>query len=150
VRLRIALSLLILAGAPVFSADSLELAVQSYLGNTLVCHNPTSGVVCRLWLNADGRYFVFFNRGALEGPATLQGPFQIEMREGRYTVRSDSIVPQLCLWPAAPRIKLDVEAEREIFSAAECYALPQLTVGQTVPGRDAAGRVVQFWLLAGR
>jgi hypothetical protein len=142
-------TLLTLAIVPAFSMQPPESAVQAYFGNTLVCHNPTSGVVCRLWLNEDGSYFVFYNRGALAGPATLRGPFQIEMREGRYTVRMEAAGPRLCLRPA-PVTRLDVENDREMFSAAECYGLPQLALGRTSPGSDSAGRTIRFWLMSGR
>ncbi|MFT3906956.1 MAG: hypothetical protein QM718_11670 [Steroidobacteraceae bacterium] len=131
------------------SAAPLDPLAELY-GNTLVCQNQVTKAKCRLWVNPDGKYFAFFDNGSQPNPPDINGPFQIEGREGTYTVRNDTGANQLCLWIAAPRIKLLAEANKEMYSESACYALGAHKVGESWVEKDASGRDVKFWLMAGR
>lgn len=124
--------------------------LADYYANTLVCQNQVTKAVCRLWVNPDGHYFAFFDNGSQPNPPGIEGPFQIEGREGTYTVRNDDGSTQLCLWVAAPRIRLLAESQQQMYSESACYPLAAHKAGESWLAKDASGRDVKFWLMAGR
>jgi hypothetical protein len=149
------LKFLPLAGACLLPLCALSAApaadpLANYYDNTLACQNQVSKGVCRVWLNRDGHYFVFYDLGAQAKPPDINGPFRIEGREGTYTLREEAGSYQLCLWVAAPRIRIGAEQQRELYSEATCYAFTPHKVGDSWSENDLAGRSNKLWLLAGR
>lgn len=148
------LSALLLAGLLPLSLHAAKPAttdpLANYYENTLACQNQQSKAVCRLWLNRDGRYYVFYDLGPQAKMADIDGPFRIEGREGTFTLRRDGGKYQLCLWVAAPRILLGAEREQELFSEARCYPFTPHQVGDRWSQSDPAGRDNTLWLLKGR
>jgi hypothetical protein len=115
----------LLAPAAAPPADPLA----AYYDNTLACQDQASKAVCRVWLNRDGHYYAFYDLG----PQAKQA--------GSY---------QLCLWVAAPRIRIGAEKQREIYSEATCYAFTPHKLGESWNESDSSGRSIKLWLLAGR
>jgi hypothetical protein len=136
----------ILAPAAAPPADPLA----AYYENTLACQDQVSKAVCRVWLNRDGHYYAFYDLGPQERPPGIDGPFRIEGREGTYTLRTEAGSYQLCLWVAAPRIRIGAEKQRELYSEASCYAFMPHKVGESWNESDSSGRSIKLWLLAGR
>lgn len=150
-RMLVALSaagVLLLSFNTVSAADADPLA--AYYDNTLVCQNQVTKAKCRLWLNRDGKYFAFYDLGSQSKMPDINGPFQINGREGTYTLRKEDGKSKLCLWIAAPRIKINAEQQREVFSEAGCNDFTAHKLGDTWTEKDLMGRDVKFWLMAGR
>jgi hypothetical protein len=124
--------------------------LAAYYENTLACQNQESKAVCRVWLNRDGHYYAFYALGPQAKPPDIDGPFRIEGREGTYTLRAEAGAYQLCLWVAAPRIRIGAEKQRELYSEATCYAFTPHKVGDSWSENDLSGRSNKLWLLAGR
>jgi hypothetical protein len=136
----------LLAPAAAPPADPLA----AYYDNTLACQDQASKAVCRVWLNRDGHYYAFYDLGPQAKQPDIDGPFRIEGREGTYTLRSEAGSYQLCLWVAAPRIRIGAEKQREIYSEATCYAFTPHKLGESWNESDSSGRSIKLWLLAGR
>lgn len=125
--------------------------LANYYDNTLIWQNPATHAIGRLWLERDGHYFAFYNVGAQSQPATPDGPFQVQGREGTYTLRTAGSGWRLCLWPAAPRIRIGAEGQRELYAGADCYLFSPHAVGDSwTESADSAGRDYRFWLARGR
>jgi hypothetical protein len=133
-------------------AHAQTVGAASFFNNTIYCQNQKSLLSCALWLDPDGTYIVFFNRGGQKiMPQSAAGPFQFEGREGTYTTRIVGKDTQACLKPdTSTPFTYYTEKDGEVFAGAGCYTLPVLDVGtseiKTLPG----GKTYKFWLLAGR
>ena len=124
--------------------------LANYYSNTLTCRNEVTKAICRVWLNSNGEYFVFYNLGSQSKAPDINGPFQINGRTGSYTVRRDGDGVKLCLWVAAPRIKILAEQNQEMYSAATCYPFTPHKVGDKWTEQDLQGRELTMWLTKGR
>jgi len=124
--------------------------LADYYNSTLFCQNQQTQAKCWLWLNADGNYFAFYDVGPQEQMPDTNGPFRINGRDGTYTLREAEGGYQLCLWPAAPRIKITAESQREIYSEGSCYPFNIHKPGDEWSGQDLVGRDYKFWLMEGR
>jgi hypothetical protein len=122
--------------------------LASYYGNSLVCQSEKTGAVCHIWFNPDGRYYAFYNLGPQSGPAQIDGPFQIEGREGQYKVEGKPGAFKVCLTPQ-PAVRLEAESAHELFSEEACYPVAPYEVGDkwATQWRDAQ---YTLWLLKGR
>lgn len=150
-----ALMLSLAAGAVAVAADKKTPApadpLANYYDNTLSCRNEVTKAICRVWLNRDGKYFVFYNLGAQPKAPDINGPFQINGRAGTYTVRTGaSGQVKLCLWVEAPRIKILAEQKQEMYSQATCYPFTPHKVGDKWTEQDLQGRELTMWLTEGR
>ncbi len=132
-------------GAAVPSASAV---LSHYYGNSLVCRNEKTRAICHVWLDADGRYDAFYDLGAQGKPVGIHGPFEIEGREGRYTLRRRSGAFEVCLQPQPP-MKIEAERAHELFSQAACYPLSRHRVGDQWEVEWQGVRYT-LWLLAGR
>ena len=140
---------LLLAALPAVAADPDPLA--SYYENTLIWQNQATKAIGRLWLERDGRYFAFYNVGPQSTPPGANGPFQVQGREGTYTLRNGAAPYQLCLWPAAPRVRIGAEAARELHAEGACYRFTPRDVGAMWDETaDPLNRPYRFWLVKGR
>ncbi len=133
---------------PASAADADPLA--AYYDNTLVCQNQVTKAKCRLWLNRTGKFYVFYDLGSQPKKPDINGPFQINGREGTYTLRKDGAKYKLCLWPAAPRIYINAEQQREVFTDAGCNDFTPHKLNDSWTDKDLVGRDVKFWLMEGR
>ena len=136
------------AGVCAAAARNSSVVLAGYYGNSLVCRNEKTRAICHVWLDADGRYYAFYDLGAQGRPAGIHGPFEIEGREGRYTLRGRSGTFQVCLHPNPP-MKIGAEQARELFSRAACYPLAIHRVGDEWE-IGWHGQRYTLWLLAGR
>lgn len=126
-------------------------ALHDYFDNTLIWQNLASGATGRIWLNADGRYYAFYNLGTQPKPPDVHGPFQIEGRFGTFTLRNEAAGALLCLWPASPRTELKAQLQHELYSEAMCYTFIVHAVGDVWnDGADALHPTYKFWLVKGR
>jgi hypothetical protein len=120
-----------------------------YLGNTLVCQDTTDGATGRLWLNADGSYRIFYDRGHPTVPQSATAP--IEERQGTYTTSFGLNGNEVCMTPDASIVQRgQIEQDGEIYAGSACYPLPLKAVGQTWTTTDAAGHSYRMWLQQGR
>jgi hypothetical protein len=134
---------------PALAADADPLA--NYYDNTLVWQNQATRAIGRIWLNRDGRYFAFYNVGPQSTPPGTNGPFQVQGREGSYTLRKSAAPYQLCLWPAAPRMRIGAEVARELHAEGACYRFTPREVGaEWNETADPLNRPYKFWLVMGR
>jgi hypothetical protein len=124
--------------------------LQSFFDNTLICEDHDTKAVCHAWFNSDGRYYVFYDLGPQPKPASIDGPFQFEGREGRYSLKLKGAGVEVCLRPAAPVVALAAQRAHEFLSDATCYPLALHNVGTRWQQADRRGREYTFWLLAGR
>ena len=123
-------------------------ALASYYENSLVCQNQKTHAVCHLWLNPDGTYYAFYDLGPQPKPAQIDGPFEIEGREGRYRVVARQGALEVCLQPQPP-VSLAAESAHELFSEAACYAVAPHKVGDKWE-ISWQGAQYTLWLLEGR
>ena len=121
-----------------------------YFENSLVCRNQTNGTSCQLWLNKDGTYQVMFNRGPQEAKPSANGPWQLEGRDGTYSMRERDGVSQVCLQPNSGSGSYEVERANEIFASAGCYPLELHSLGEKWDQKDGAGHTYTMWLVEGR
>ncbi|MGC3982148.1 MAG: hypothetical protein QM808_12905 [Steroidobacteraceae bacterium] len=149
-----ALGLLVAMGAMSLTSMQVRAAdadpLESYYGNTVACQNQVTKATCRLWLNRDGKYFSFYDVGTQAKMPDSNGPFKINGREGTFTLRKENGNYKLCLWVAAPRIKITAEQQREIYSEGACYPFTPKKVGDSWTEKDLMGRDVKMWLMQGR
>jgi hypothetical protein len=136
-------------GTPSVTAANLT-SLQSFFQNTLVCQDHETKAVCHVWFNDDGGYYVFYDLGAQSKPASIEGPFQFEGREGTYSLREQTAGVEVCLHPAVPVVPLAAQKAHEFLSEAECYPLALHAVGARWQQSDRRGRQYTFWLMAGR
>jgi hypothetical protein len=126
-------------------------ALQDYFNNTLIWQNQASGATGRIWLNPDGRYYAFYNLGPQPKPPDVHGPFQIEGRQGTFTLRNEAAGSLLCLWPASPRPELKAQQQHELYSEPMCYPFVPHSVGDIWDdSADPLNRAYKFWLVKGR
>jgi len=136
------------AGACRAAVPGASAVLTHYYGNSLVCRDEKTRAICHVWLDADGRYYAFYDLGARGKPAGIHGPFEIEGREGRYTLRGRSGAFEVCLQPQPP-MKIGAERAHELFSQAACYPLSRRRVGDQWE-LEWQGVRYTLWLLAGR
>ena len=148
-RLLAALSLMFALTSISTSANAAD-PLANYYGNTLFCQNQETQAKCWLWLEPDGNYYAFYYLGRPDSAPAINGPFTVNGRDGTYTLRGDKENYELCLWPAAPRIKINAEQQQEIFAGDGCYPFEIKKVGSKWDGADLVGRQVRFWLMEGR
>jgi hypothetical protein len=142
---------LLLLGASAVARAADAGPVADYFGNTLIWKNLSTQAVGRLWLDADGTYHVFYNLGPQARPPDINGPFQVEGRLGTYTVRDDAGPLALCLWPAAPRVVLGAEKQRELYAEGRCYPFEPRKPGESwKQSADPTAREYKFWFVPGR
>jgi hypothetical protein len=141
-----------LAMLPLIAARASEAnPLTGYFNSTLLCKNQTSGVVCHLWLDADGRYFVYFDRGAQQVMPEAGGNFRLEGRHGHYRLSGRGLARELCLKPdAVPGKTFQVEKSGEPYAGTGCYRFELHQVGEHWSQNDAAGNSYQMWLVEGR
>jgi hypothetical protein len=125
-------------------------APSIYFENSVVCRNQANGTVCQLWLNVDGTYQVAFNRGPQALKPSVDGPWQIEGRDGRYSMRVRKGVTQVCLQPNMGSGSYEVERANEIFASSGCYPLDTHQLGDKWEQKDGADHVYTMWLVEGR
>lgn len=123
--------------------------LAGHYGNTVLCQEVDSRHACRLWLDPDGGYKVFYDFGPQNKPATVNGPFQFEGREGTYTIQRDANAVRVCLKPASTA-QYRMQSDRKLFGEAACYAIEPRQPGANWTQRDALDRAVRLWLVAGR
>jgi hypothetical protein len=115
-------------GAGTVAATTWSDPLASYYGNSLVCQNQKTHAVCHVWLNPDGSYYSFYDLGPQPEPAQINGPFQVEGREGRYSVTARSGVLEVCMRPQPP-VLLAAQSAHELFSEAACYPIAHHDIG---------------------
>lgn len=148
--------LLVLAGlvppAYVNRVEAQTVGAELKYDNTVYFQNQGSLVSGSLWLNQDGSYVVYFNRGVQKTvPQSAAGPFQFEGREGSYTTRIMGGKTQACLKPDdAAGFTYNAEKAGEIYAGTGCYDLPALAVGTSGLMKKSDGKTYKMWLLAGR
>jgi hypothetical protein len=143
------------AGPLSISADILLAGVPdpfvTYYGNTLFCQIRDSATQCRLWIDPDGRYKLFYDLGPQLAPADVNtGPWRFESQEGHYRIQSNIAGPQLCLTPNLQPVKLVIVSEHMLYADARCYDLAAHELGERWNQRDSMARQYSFWLLKGR
>ena len=120
-----------------------------YVGQSLLCRQRATGARCELWLNADGRYDVFYDSLRASVARGVAGPFRYEGRQGAYAVTAAPGGVQLCLRPdqdAAPR---GSGVGVALFHDAGCVVLPVHPIGEVFP-LDFAGQSYSLVLAQGR
>ena len=122
-------------------------------GNTLLCRNESNRALCHLWLYADGRYFLFYDRGVQQQLPVAGGNFRIEGRRGRYTLAAGSgNTLQLCMQPeATPGKTFQIEIAAELYAGAGCYELAvSRQPGESWMQTASGGATYKLWLVRGR
>jgi len=142
----------------VFSILCLALAATSahaadpaaaYYGNSLLCKAQSSGAVCDLWLDADGRYAVFYDSGQKAYVKGVQGDFENEGRTGSYTAQLTRAGLKLCLKPDADAPARAPGHSPTIFHEAGCLVLPIHALGELWTLRRD-GETYRMGLISGR
>jgi hypothetical protein len=125
--------------------------LAAYANATVLCKDQASGVVCHLWLDANGRYFVYFDRGAQQVMPEAGGNFRLEGRRGDYQLRRRGGAHELCLKPdAVPGKTFQVATSGELYGGKGCYGFEFHQPGEHWLQTDAAGKSYQMWLVDGR
>jgi hypothetical protein len=120
-----------------------------YVGQSLLWRDRATGAVGELWLNADGRYAVFYDSARATVVPGMAGPFRWEGREGAYLVTAAPDGAQLCLRPDGDVIPRGTGAGAPIFHAAGCDIIPVHPIGEVFPV-GYAGHVYDVVLEQGR
>ncbi len=144
---KLALTLCALAG---FAANAQTASV--YNNSTLYFQNQDTKVSGALWLDADGSYISYINRGVQTVvPQSAAGAFQYEGREGSYTLAINGATAHICLTPDTST-KFDYQSEKagEVFAGPGCYDVPNLSPGGETIATAANNKNYKFWLLDGR
>jgi len=133
-------------------ARAQTVGAENFFNNTIYLQNQKTLVSGALWLNQDGSYIVFFNRGGQKiMPQSAAGPFQLEGREGTYTTRIVGSSTEACLKPdTSTKFTYYTEKGGEVFAGSGCYELPVLAVGASEVKTLPDGKTYKFWLLGGR
>jgi hypothetical protein len=122
-----------------------------YDGNTLLCRNESTRAVCHLWLYADGRYFVFYDRGPQQVMPAAGGNFRIEGRRGRYRLLPAASGFEVCLSPEpVPGKEFQIEKSGELFAGSACYELQRRSAGESWTQATGNGQTYRMWLVRGR
>jgi hypothetical protein len=121
----------------------------AYYGNSLLCKAQSSGAVCDLWLDADGRYAVFYDSGQKAYVKGVQGDFENEGRTGSYTARATHSGTRLCLKPDVDVPPRPRGHSPEIFREAGCFVLPSHPLGELWTLR-LGGETYRMGLISGR
>jgi hypothetical protein len=125
--------------------------LSAYFGNSVVCKALMGPASCHLWLNADGSYDIFYDRGMQsESPKDMHGPFEFEGRDGSYRLENAPTGYRLCLTPNKAAWGYAIEKTHELFAEASCYAIAPHQIGDAWLDIDAYGKHYKMWLLAGR
>jgi hypothetical protein len=137
---------------PLLAAQAAEVnPLAAYANSTVLCKDQASGVVCHLWLDTNGRYFIYFDRGAQQVMPEAGGNFRLEGRRGDYRLRGRGGARELCLKPdAVPGKTFQVETSGELYAGKGCYGFELHQPGEHWLQTDAAGKSYQMWLVDGR
>jgi hypothetical protein len=116
--IRCALALLL----PIAAAHATSPAAF-YFGHSLLCRQQSTGAVCELWLNPDGRYAVFYDsrhptRSRYEG------------RQGAYQITAAPAGVRLCLRPDTDPTPRTTTAGVALFHDPGCLTLPIHPIGE--------------------
>ena len=124
-------------------------AASPYFNNSLLCKSQSSGAVCDLWLDAGGKYMVFYDSGKKAYVKGVDGPFEYEGRQGTYTavVAPDGV--RLCLKPEADHPPRPRGNSPALFHDAGCVTLPSHPVGD-LWDYSYRGETYKIGLIAGR
>jgi len=139
-----------LASSP--AAHAQTVGAEPFFNNTIYCQNQANLNTCTLWLNSDGSYQVFYNRGVQKTvPQSAGGPFQYEGREGTYSTKIVGAATQACLKPdTSTAFTYNTEKAGELYAGTGCYDLPALAVGASQIVKEPGGKTYKLWLLSGR
>jgi hypothetical protein len=121
----------------------------AYYGNSLLCKAQSSGAVCDLWLDAGGRYAVFYDSGQKAYVKGVQGDFENEGRTGSYTAHATHSGLRLCLKPDADTPARPQGQSPSIFHEAGCVVLPNHAPGELWTLRFG-GETYRMGLISGR
>lgn len=122
----------------------------AYFSGSVVCLNAVTRASCQLLLEPDGRYIVAINRGPQAEMPSIDGPWQIEARSGRYRLRAMGGQTQLCLQPDGRSGGYASERASELFAGAGCYPFALHASGESWTQADSLGRTNQMWLVGAR
>jgi hypothetical protein len=140
--------LLVLLAFAATSAAAADPAAD-YYGNSLLCKAQSSGAVCDLWLDATGRYAVFYDSGQKAYGKGVQGDFENEGRTGHYTARSTPAGLRLCLKPDVDAPARPQGHSPAIFHEAGCIVLPHHVAGELWT-LTFGGETYRMGLISGR
>ncbi|HTP40426.1 MAG TPA: hypothetical protein VMI92_12740 [Steroidobacteraceae bacterium] len=102
----------------------------AYFGNSLLCKAASTGAVCQLWLDENGKYAVFYDSGKKAYVKGVDGPFQYEGRQGTYTASAVKDGLKVCLKPEADHPPRPRGASPALFHDAGCVTLPTHATGE--------------------
>ena len=120
------LTLLIALRATANAADS----AADFYGNSFICKDPSTGAVCDLWLDANGRYAVFYDSGQKAYVKGVNGDFENEGRTGTYIATSTPAGLRVCIKPNVDRPRRPRGHSPSLFREASCTTLPTHKVGE--------------------
>jgi hypothetical protein len=146
--MRLLLSALILLAGAAPAADAADPA-GDYYGNSLLCKAESSGAVCDLWLDAGGRYAVFYDSGQKAYVKSVAGDFENEGRTGTYTAHATPAGLKLCLKPDADTPPRPAGHSPALFHDAGCIVLPHHATGE-LWSLSFGGERYRMGLIAGR
>ena len=140
-----ALALFAIAGG----ARAATAAASAYFGNSLLCKSQSSGGVCDLWLDASGKYAVFYDSGKRAFVKGVGGDFENEGRQGTYTARATQGGVKICLTPEVDHPPRPRGNSPALFHDAGCVTLPNHAVGE-VWDFEYKGEDYKMGLIEGR
>lgn len=123
---------------------------SQYFNNTLLCQNTSNKAFCRLWLNPDGSYQLYYRFGKQPKMPEADGPFEMEGRDGTYTASSEGAMLNICLKPNPVGIPLQMETAHVFFGEQRCYEVEQHRFNDTWQQQGPDGKTYQLWMLEGR
>lgn len=141
----LSIAVLLSVATGVHAADS----AADFYGNSLLCKDAGSGAVCDLWLDASGRYAVFYDTGVKAYVKGVRGDFQYEGRTGRYTATATDGGLRVCLTPDADTPSRPTKHAMPLFYDAGCIVLPHHPLGE-LWSFTSNGQQYRMGLLAGR
>ena len=103
---------------------------SAYFGNSLLCKSQSSGGVCDLWLDASGKYAVFYDTGKKAYIKGIEGPFENEGRQGTYTATAIGNATEICLTPEIDTPPRPRGNSPSLFHDQGCVTLPNHPAGQ--------------------
>jgi len=131
------------------SAHAQTGAAFPYFNNSLLCKSQQTGAVCDLWLDATGKYAVFYDSGKKAYVKGVDGPFQYEGRQGVYTAVASPDGVEICLKPEADHPPRPRGNSPALFHDAGCVTLPNHAVGE-LWDFTYQGETYKMGLIAGR
>ncbi len=117
---------LIALSATANAADS----AADFYGNSFICKDASTGAVCDLWLDANGRYAVFYDSGQKAYVKGVQGDFENEGRTGTYTATPTAAGLKVCVKPDIDRPPRPRGHSPALFREASCTTLPAHQLGE--------------------